>query len=233
MSSMSTEQSEQQVDGSAGGQTGAFNEQAGPGAGTEQSEQQVDGGYGGQTGAFSEQAGPGFGTEQNEQQVDGGYGGQTGAFNEQAGPGYGTEQNEQQVDGGHGGQTGAFSEQAAPRYGEQPVVREPSWSGTHGHQLFSGGSHGEATQAPVFHGLAPHQEPSIHSDVSAGMHSDEPVSLAASTDADHDYGTAAPEEPTHVSSEEHSFEAAGHAAATEDGTGHDVSGDADQAVHHG
>ncbi len=55
-------------------------------------------GSGGQTGAFDEQAGPGYGTEQNEQQVDGGYGGQTGAFNEQAGPGYGGtggEQNEQ------------------------------------------------------------------------------------------------------------------------------------------
>ncbi len=32
-------------------------------AGTEQNEQQVDGGYGGQTGAFNEQAGPGYGTE--------------------------------------------------------------------------------------------------------------------------------------------------------------------------
>ncbi len=233
MTGMSTEQNEQQVDGGSGGQAGAFSEQAGPGYGTEQNEQQVDGGTGGQAGAFSEQAGPGYGTEQNEQQVDGGHGGQTGAFSEQAGPGYGTEQNEQQVDGGHGGQTGAFSEQATPGYGDQPVGREqPSWSRAHGHQLFSGGSHGEAPQAPVFHGVASHLEPSTHSDVSAGMHVGDPASFAASTDADHGY-EAAPEEPTHVSSEEHSFEDAGHAAATEDGSGHDVSVDADQAVHHG
>ena len=50
-----TQQNEQQVDGGNGGQTGAFNEQAGPGA--QQNEQQVDGGGHGQTGAFSEQAG--------------------------------------------------------------------------------------------------------------------------------------------------------------------------------
>jgi hypothetical protein len=58
---------------------------------TQQNEQQVDGGAGGQTGAFSEQAGAGLfgGPQQNEQQVDGGGhdgGGQTGAFSEQAAP---------------------------------------------------------------------------------------------------------------------------------------------------
>ena len=66
-----TQQNEQQVGAGNGGQTGAFNEQAGPG--TQQNEQQVDGGGHGQTGAFNEQAG-GPGTQQNEQQVDGGHG---------------------------------------------------------------------------------------------------------------------------------------------------------------
>ena len=68
-------------------------------------------------------------TQQNEQQVGGGDRGQAAAFNEQAGRGY-DQQNEQQVGGGHGGLTGAFNEQAD--HHEQPVIREPEWSGTHG-----------------------------------------------------------------------------------------------------
>ena len=43
------------------------------------------------------------------------------------------------------------------------------------------------------------------------MHGGEPVSFAAGGGGETDYGTAANEEPTHVSSEEHSFEDAGHA----------------------
>jgi hypothetical protein len=239
---MTAQQNEQQVDGGPGGQTGAFSEQAG-GYGTQQNEQQVDGGHGAQTGAFSEQATPGYetqpvlddepqagGPQQNEQQVDGGHGGQTGAFSEQAAPGYGTQQNEQQVDGGHGGQTGAFSEQAGPS--EQPVFREPTWTGAHGQHLFSGGSHGEQPQAPVFHGTALHPESSTPGDVPAGTHGSEPVSFAASNGGEDSYGTAVHEEPVHVSSEEPSYEDAGHAAATEDASGHDGGADAGQEVHH-
>jgi hypothetical protein len=121
-------------------------------------------------------------TQQNEQQVGGGEGGQTAAFNEQAGPGY-DQQNEQQVGGGHG-LTGAFSEQAGRGY-DRPVLREPDWGGTHG-------------------------------------------------DGEHTYGTPVHEEPTHISSEEHSFEDAGHAAASEDmAAGHDAGADAGQEMHHG
>jgi len=115
-------------------------------------------------------------TQQNEQQVGGGDGGATAAFSEQAGPGGGNQQNEQQVGGGHGGLTAAFSEQA-DRGHDQPILREPEWSWTHG-------------------------------------------------DGDHIYGM-----PVH---EEHSFEDAGHAAASEDaGAGHDVGADAGQEIHHG
>jgi hypothetical protein len=170
-------------------------------------------------------------TEQNEQQVDGGPGSQTGAFSEQAAPGYGTEQNEQQVDGGHGGgQTGAFSEQAAP--GEQPVFREPTWTGAHGHHLFSGGGHGEEPQAPVFHGTTLQPESSTPGDGPTGTHGGEHVSFAPNSGGEDNYGTAVHEEPVHVSSEEPSYEDAGHAAATEDASGHDGGADAGQEVHH-
>ena len=165
-----------------------------------------------------------YGTEQNEQQVDGGHdGGQTGAFSEQASPGYGTEQNEQQVDGGHdGGQTGAFSEQSAPV--EQPVFREPTLRGAHDQHLFS---HGEEPQAPVFHGTTLQPESST-----AGTHGGEPVSFAASSGGEDSYGTAVHEEPVHVPSEEPSYEDAGHAAGTEDASGHDGGTDVGQEVHH-
>ena len=68
------------------------------------------------------------------------------------------------------------------------------------------------------------------------MHGGEPVSFAAGGGGETDYGTAVNEEPTHVSGEEHSFEDAGHAAATEDAggeAGHDGGADAGQEVHHG
>ena len=85
----------------------------------------------------------------------------------------------------------------------------------------------------MFHGAAPHPESSTHGNLSAGMHGGDPVNFAASGGGDVGYGTAAPEEPTHVSSEEHSFEDAGHAMATEDGGGHDGGADAGQDMHHG
>jgi hypothetical protein len=153
-------------------------------------------------------------TQQNEQQVDGGFGGQTAGFNEQAGGPGAPQQNEQQV-GGHGGQTAGFNEQAGG---------------------FGGESRGEAPRAPVFHGATPQPEPSTHGDMSDGMHGGEPVSFAAGGGGETDYGTGVNEEPTHVSSEEHSFEDAGHAAATEDtggDAGHDGGADAGQEVHHG
>ena len=62
------------------------------------------------------------------------------------------------------------------------------------------------------------------------------MSFAAGGGGETDYGTATHEEPTHVSSEEHSFEDAGHAAATEDAgghAGHDGGADAGQEMHHG
>ena len=98
---------------------------------TQQSEQQVDGGYGGQTAAFNEQAGGPGGPQQNEQQVGGGYGGQAAAFNEQAGGPGAPQQNEQQV-GGHGGQTAAFNEQAGGFGGESrgEASRAPVFHGT-------------------------------------------------------------------------------------------------------
>jgi hypothetical protein len=150
--------------------------------------------------------------QQNEQQVGGSYGGQTAGFSEQAAPGYGygepVQQNEQQVGGSYGGQTAAFSEQAAPGYG-----------------------HGAPLQPLVFHGVTPQPESSTSGDVPAGMHGDEPVGFAPSGGGEAGDGTALQEEPTHVSSEEPSFEDAGHAAAAEDAAGHDGGADAGQAVH--
>jgi len=149
-------------------------------------------------------------TQQSEQQVGNEYGGQAAAFNEQAG-GYGVpQQSEQQVGNEYGGQAAAFNEQAG-----------------------FGGSHGEPPQAPVFHGTTPQPEPSTNGDVPAGMHGGEPVSFAAGGGGETDYGTAVNEEPTHVSSDEHSFEDAGHAAATVDAGSHDGGADAGQEVHHG
>jgi hypothetical protein len=53
-------------------------------------------------------------------------------------------------------------------------------------------------------------------------------------DGEHIYGTPVHEEPTHIPSEEHSFEDAGHAAAGENAdAGHDAGGDAGQELHHG
>ena len=171
-------------------------------------------------------------TQQDEQQVGGGYGGQAGAFNEQAGPGYGTEQSEQQVGGGYGGQAAAFNEQA-----EQPVVRDqPAGSGAHGQPLFSGESHGETPQAPVFHGTAPQPQSGTAGDGPAAVHGGEPVSFAAGGAGEAGDGTAVHEEPAHVLSHEPSFEDAGHAAAAEDAgghAGHDGGADAGQPVHHG
>ena len=100
------------------------------------------------------------------------------------------------------------------------------------HPLFSGGSHGEAPQTPVFHGTTSQPESGTHGDLSAGMHGVEPVSYAPTDGGETHYGTPTYEEPTHVSSEEHSFEDAGH-VATGDAGGHDGGADVDHVVHHG
>ncbi len=165
----------------------------------------------GQTGAFSEQAGGHFGgTQQNEQQVSGGGHGQTGAFSEQAGHSSGSQQNEQQVSGSGHGQTGAFNEQS------------------HG---FSG-IHREPLHTPTFHGTTSQPETGIHNDLSAGTHSAEPESYHATSSGESHYDTPVHEESTHVTSDDHSFEDAGHAAATESAdAGHDGA-DAGQEMHH-
>ena len=99
---------------------------------------------------------------------------------------------------------------------------------------FGGGSYGEPPRAPVFHGTA-EPESSTHDDVPAGMHGGEPVSFAAGGGGETGYGTPVNEEPTHVPSEQPSFEDAGHAAATEDAggdAGHYGGADAGQEMHH-
>jgi hypothetical protein len=180
-------------------------------------------------------------SDQTEQQVGGpGYGGQAAAFSEQAGPGYGgSEQTEQQVGGpGYGGQAAAFSEQAGPGNGTplHPLLgQRPAWSGAHGQRMFSGESHGEAPQAPVFHGTMPPPESGTPGDVPTEMHGGEPVSFAAGGGGEADYGTAAHEQPIHVSSEEPSFEDASHATATGGAGGYTEHGggaDAGQEPHH-
>ena len=88
----------------------------------------------------------------------------------------------------------------------------------------------------MFHGTTPEPEPSTHDDMSAGMHGGEPVNFAAGGGAETGYGTPVNEEPTHVSGEEPSFEAAGHAGAVEDAggdTAHYGGADAGQDMHHG
>ena len=88
----------------------------------------------------------------------------------------------------------------------------------------------------MFHGATPQPESGTHDDMSTGMHGGEPVNFAAGGGAETGYGTAVSEEPTHVYSEQPSFEDAGHAAATEDASGdagHYGGADAGQEMHHG
>ena len=66
----------------------------------------------------------------------------------------------------------------------------------------------------MFHGTTSQPESGTHGDLSAGMHGVEPVSYTPTDGGEAHYGTPTYEEPTHVSSEEHSFEDAGHAAGT-------------------
>jgi hypothetical protein len=87
----------------------------------------------------------------------------------------------------------------------------------------------------VFHGTTSQPESSTPGNVPTEIHGGEPVSFAASGGGETGYGTAVHEEPVHISSEEHSFEDAGHAAATDHAAGyagHDGA-DAGPEVHHG
>ena len=59
------------------------------------------------------------------------------------------------------------------------------------------------------------------------------MSYAPADGGETHYGTPAYEEPIHVSSEEHSFEDAGHAAGTGDAGGHDGGADVGPEIHHG
>ncbi|HEY7263048.1 MAG TPA: hypothetical protein VH589_16370 [Trebonia sp.] len=139
-----------------------------------------------------------------------------------------TQENEQQVDGGHGGQTGAFNEQAAPGHGEQPVLREPTWSGApvqQNEQQVHGGWHGGQT------GAFNEQAAPVHSE--HPVLSEQPTWSGTHGEDEHSYGTAVHEEPVHISSEEPSHEDAGHAEDSGGYAGHDGGADADQAVHHG
>ena len=87
----------------------------------------------------------------------------------------------------------------------------------------------------MFHGTTSQPESGTHDDMSTGMHGGEPVNFAAGGGAETGYGTAAHEEPTHVPSEEHSYEDA-HAGAVEDAggdTAHYGGADAGHDMHHG
>jgi hypothetical protein len=59
------------------------------------------------------------------------------------------------------------------------------------------------------------------------------VSFAPSGNGETGYGTAVHEDPVHVSTEEPSFEHAGHAEDADRYAGHDGGADAGQPEHHG
>ena len=189
--------------------------------GSQQNEQQVGGGGHGQTGAFSEQAGPVL--QQNEQQVAAGTAGRPArSVSRPAALGAPSRTSSRSAAGTAGRPARSVSRpaSAATQQNEQQVGGEPATARpTRSTSSRTGSAESIVSRRRLaaFHG----------DDVPAGVRypqrsvrrnaqSESGESTHASTDGESHYGTPVHEEPTHVSSEEHSFEDAGHAAATED-----------------